>query len=177
MSPHHIIPPVSWTVQTPSQRQLTLVTPLPSVEDFHRPSWSNLFLGWLLTDLIMPDLFVPTCTCGNTAFFFLSLWYLTPWCTKESNYTPHLFWQVLQAQLFQSLWNRQFIPLVIFLCTCSSWEFITLVYSVEEIPHLKDSSCSHFTLNKETLLLINAPRPHYPVQDITWGISTGARSS
>lgn len=106
MSPHHIIPPVSWTVQTPSQRQLTLVTPLPSVEDFHRPSWSNLFLGWLLTDLIMPDLFVPTCTCGNTAFFFLSLWYLTPWCTKESNYTPHLFWQVLQAKLFQSLMKQ-----------------------------------------------------------------------
>lgn len=106
---HHMIPCFSWTVQTPSQRQLTLVPPLPLVENFYRPSWSNLFLGWFLTDLTMSHLFVPTCTCGNAVFqcdFFLSLWYLTPCCTTESNYTPHLLWWVLQDRLFQSLMKQ-----------------------------------------------------------------------
>lgn len=106
---HHMIPCFSWTVQTSSQRQLTLVPPLPLVEDFYRLSWSNIFLGWFLTDLTMPHLFVPTCTCGNAVFqcdFFLSLWYLTPCCTTESNYTPHLLWWVLQDRLFQSLMKQ-----------------------------------------------------------------------
>lgn len=146
------------------------MSPLPSIEDFYRPSWGNLFLGWLLTDLIMPDLFVPTCTCGNAVFqcdFLISRWYLTPCCTKESSYTPHLFWQVLQARLFQSLMKQAIYSFGHLSLYLFSWEFTTLVYSVEEIPHLKHCSCSHFTLNKESLLLINVPRPHYPVQDIT----------
>lgn len=156
------------------------MSPLPLVEDFYRTSWGNLFLGWLLTDLIMPDLFVPTCTCGNAVFqcdFFLSLWYLTPCCTKESKYTPHPFLASFTGQVFPVTHEAgNLFPLVIFLCTCSSWEFTTLVYTVEEIPHLKHCSCSHFTVNKESLLLINVPRPHYPVQDITWRMSIGGRS-
>lgn len=128
MSPHHcrhhITASFSWTVQAPSQRQITLVSPLPSVEDSSRPSWGNLFLGWLLTDLIMPDLFVPTCTSGNAVLqcdFFLSLVLNSLLYQRKQLYSSP-FLASFTGQAFPIAYKTgNSFPWVIFLCTCSSF--------------------------------------------------------
>lgn len=134
----------------------------------------RLIINWFnYAWFIFTHLYLWKCCIPMWLFPF---WHLTPCCIKKPTILLTFFGKFFRLGFSSHSWIRQFIPLANFLCTCSSLEFSTLVYSVEGIPHLKNCSCSHFTLNKETLLLINGPRPHYPVQHITQGISIGVRS-